>query len=369
MTTKIARRSIAIAAGVALVLALASAASARAAAPAGTCAAAFPAAHSKTIGKTTWYNRQRSVENVVCDGFGLDPSADLPITSDFVCALVSQAIGARYDHVALFVDGACSADSLASDPKEPASYLGVACGWASDLLEKLAPGPGILGSLGCAAAPALGTALGGVIESKHELDVAADIIGQGKCLKYSPTHFGSPWLAVTCEGSDPGFETLPRELGTISVTPSDGLGGYTPRLNGRVLPPTLAGSRDYLGKPGSLQHVGYKRDPECQLTWPQKHITATYYHGYGGVLDSCAPRAGTLRVEFGGGWSTDTGLRVGATITELRQLYPDAVGHGSTFGLIDVSTPWGATIEVLGAEVRSERVTSLFVAGPEAFDE
>jgi hypothetical protein len=33
---------------------------------------------------------------------------------------------------------------------------------------------------------------------------------RGKCLKYSPTHFGSPWLAVDCASNDPGFSTLPR---------------------------------------------------------------------------------------------------------------------------------------------------------------
>jgi len=333
------------------------------------CTAAFPAAKSKTIGKTTWYSRQRSVDYVVCDVFGLQPSADFPITSDFVCALVSQAVGAKAEHLSLFIDGACSADAIASDPKEPATYLAIACSWASDLLEKVATPAGILGGLGCAAAPSVGNSLGSVIESKHELDVAADIIGRGKCLKYSPTHFGSPWLAVTCDSDDPGFAGLPRELGTIDITPSDALGGYTARLNGHQLPPSLASSRHYLGKPASVKHVGYRRDPECQLTWPTKRITATYYHGYGGVLSSCAPRAGTLRVEFGRGWSTDTGVGVGTTVAELRQIYPAAVVHGSTWAFIESHPPWGATIDVLAAEVSGGRVVSLIVAGPESWDE
>jgi hypothetical protein len=186
-------------------------------APPKPCTDAFPDTATKTVGRTTWYNRQRSVEYVVCDGFGLRPSADFPITADFVCALVSQAVGAKAERLSLFIDGACSADAITSDPKEPATYLSVACSWASDLLEKVAAPAGVLAGLGCAAAPVVGNSLGNLLESKHELDVAADIIGKGKCLKYSPTHFGSPWLAVVCGSKDPGFADLPQKLGTISV--------------------------------------------------------------------------------------------------------------------------------------------------------
>jgi hypothetical protein len=366
---KLARRLIATISIAAVAMGCASSASARTVSSPLACAAAFPAAGSKSIGKTTWYNRQRSVEDVVCDGFGLDPSADFPLTSDFVCALVSQAIGDKFGSFDLYVDGACSADAIASDPKEATTYIGVACGWASDLLKKVAPPAGLLGSLGCAVAPAAGTSLGSAFESKHELEVAADIIGKGKCLKYSPTHFGSPWLAVTCDPSDVGFATLPRDLGTISVTRSTALGGFTVRLDDHRLPPTVAAARAYLGEPASVGHVGFKRDPECRLDWPAKHLTATFYHGYGGVLDSCAPRAGTLRVEFGRGWSMDTGVAVGGTVSALKQAYPRATIHGSTWRLVGSPTPWGSTIEVLDAEVKSGHVVAFLVAGPEAWDE
>ena len=125
-----------------------------------------------------------------------------------MCAITSQAIGAKAEGLSLFVDGACSADQLVSQPHEATTYIGIVCGWASDLLEKVAGPVGVLEEVGCAAAPVLGTALGGALESKHEIEVAADIVGRSKCLKYSPTHFGSPWLAVRCAANDAGFAHL-----------------------------------------------------------------------------------------------------------------------------------------------------------------
>jgi hypothetical protein len=280
VSRELARRSTAVVAVIAIALVCGSPASARASSSPLACTTAFPDAHTKSIGETTWYNRQSSVENVVCGGFGLQPN------------------------------------------------VGVACSRASALLEKVVAPAGLLG-----------------------------------------THFRSRWLAVTCDPSDLAFATLPRNLGTISVTRSDALGGYTATLNGHLLPPYVAAARAYLGRPSSVKRVGFKRDPECRLSWPAEHLTADFYHGYGGVLDSCAPRAGTLRVEFGRGWSTDKGVAVGGTVAELRRAYPRATVHGSTWILIGSPTPWNSTIMVLGAEVDGGRVATLIVAGPEAWDE
>jgi len=178
------------------------------------CHAAFPQARRKTIGKTTWYNRQESVRMVVCYRFGLTPSADFPISSSMVCGMTAVIIdsgpgGQAAHRLSLFVDGACSGVELAADPSEPAKYVGIACSWASDLLGVFAKPAGVLGSIGCAAAPSAGHALGGLFESKHEFDVAVDVVRHGKCIKYSPTHFGSPWLAVKCASGDKGFSKLP----------------------------------------------------------------------------------------------------------------------------------------------------------------
>jgi len=154
---------------------------------------------------------------VACYHFGLMPSADFPVSASMVCGLVAAGIdtvpgGHAADKLSLFasgVDGACSGAELAADPAEPAKYVGIACSWASDLLGDFAKPAGVLGSIGCATAPAAGHALGTLFESKHELDVATDVIQHKKCIKYSPTHFGSPWLAVKCAPGDKGFSDLP----------------------------------------------------------------------------------------------------------------------------------------------------------------
>jgi hypothetical protein len=173
------------------------------------CYAAFPNAHRKTIGRTTWYNRQESVRMVLCYRFGLKPSADFPISASMVCGMLAQVIGQRAPELGEFADGACSGADLASDPSEPAKYVGVACSWASDLLGALVKPAGVLASLGCDVAPSAGHSLGSMMESKHELDVAVDVVRHGRCIKYSPTHFGSPWLADKCAPGDRRFSDLP----------------------------------------------------------------------------------------------------------------------------------------------------------------
>jgi hypothetical protein len=157
---------------------------------------------------------------VVCYHFGLTPSADFPISASMVCGIAAVAIGGASHDLSLFADGACSGADLASDPKEPAKYVGIACSWASDLLEGYNHWAGVAGSLGCAVAPSAGHALGARFESNHELDVAIDVIRHGKCIKYSPTHFGSPWLAVKCASGDKGFSDLPRAPASPQPTPT-----------------------------------------------------------------------------------------------------------------------------------------------------
>jgi hypothetical protein len=167
--------------------------------------------------------------------------------------------------------------------------------------------------------------------------------------------------------------------GAISVAGSD-LEGFQVQVDGRELPRNFAAARHYFGRPASRRHVGFRRDPECRLRWPSRHVTANFFHGYGGVRSSCAPAAGTLVMEFGGGWTTDAGLRVGASVTELRAAYPGATRHGpktypaktrhgSIWGLVESYPPWGGTIDVLAAHVRRGRVVALLAAGPEAWDE
>lgn len=182
------------------------------------CYAAFPEAHSKTIGRTTWYNRQESVRMVLCYRFGLEPGADFPVSAGMVCGMLATVIGHGIsENLGLFTTGACSGAEIASDPTEPTKYIGAACSWASALLKS------VPAALGCTFAPSAGHWLGGMFESKHELDVAVDIVQHGKCIKYSPTHFGSSWLAVDCAPGDPGFANLP-----LAPTGSGNVGGSSP---------------------------------------------------------------------------------------------------------------------------------------------
>lgn len=200
------------------------------------CYQAFPTAASHRLGRTIFYNRQASVQYVLCDGFGVPQKFSFPPTDELVCGLTADILGAAGENTTtleLFDDASCSASALAADPKSSEHYLGLACSWASSLLQKTpAKFVGILASLGCTLAPYAGHTLADFFESKHELDVARDIVRRGKCLKYSPSHFGSPWLAVACARSDKGFATLPRSTSVnYAVTrtctgsgPTDGTG-------------------------------------------------------------------------------------------------------------------------------------------------
>jgi hypothetical protein len=197
--------------------------------PAPACKSAFPDAREKTIGKTTWYNRQESVKMVLCDRFGLDPSANFPIGSGMVCSVLSQVVGAWSHNTGLFVEGSCSGAEIASSPKEPVKYISAACGWAADLLGIARKQLGVLAAAGCTTAPSAGAGLGSAFESKHEFDVAVDVISHNKCIKYSPTHFGSAWVTETCAKADKGFKTLPvyHPNGPTSTAPAPGEGGGT----------------------------------------------------------------------------------------------------------------------------------------------
>lgn len=185
-------------------------------------------------------------------------------------------------------------------------------------------------------------------------------------------------LAMAILGPPTSASAAASSRGVLSVTGSD-VEGFQVQIDGRELPRNFASALNYFGRPSARRHVGFQRDPDCQMLWRSRQVTATFFHGYGGVLSSCAPAAGTLVVEFGRGWTTDTGLRIGASLAELRDIYPEAIRHGrqtypakprhgSVWGLVESRPPWG-TIDVLAAHVIRGRVVALFAAGPEAWDE
>jgi hypothetical protein len=203
------------------------------------CSSAFPSASSTRIGKTILYNRQESVERVACDGFGQKDR--FPITASMVCGIVAQAIGAKknWEGLGLYVDGACSGAALAVKPGVETDAE-VVCSWLSEILAVPYKAAGTIAGVACTVAPSAGA----WAESKHERDVAVDIAQHGKCLKYSPSHFGSPWLAVACAASDPGFSTLPFASGTglSTVTIPAATQKALHKFPGTVLVPTLVPS-------------------------------------------------------------------------------------------------------------------------------
>jgi hypothetical protein len=204
---------------------------AQASSVAAPCVKGFPGAHAKTVGKATWWNRQDSVRYIVCDGFGLKPSLSIQPTAAFVCDMTAIAIG-RTDEVEGFkAEAACDAYEIEKDPKAAATYVGILCGWAAEALGIASEKLGELGSTGCASATVVGTAFGAARESVHEMDVDRDILTRGKCLKYSLTHFGSPWLAVACAKNDPGFSNL-QNAGSVLHLCSRETVGLPPGVHG-----------------------------------------------------------------------------------------------------------------------------------------
>lgn len=176
----------------------------------GPCYSAFPSAHSKTRGQSTFYNRQRSVQLVVCDGFGqsADSAAHMTVTVGMACALLTQAIPKKYHDVALFVDGSCSGAQLAAH-HDLETDIGVACGFTADLLGVTLKAAGRLAGLACALAPAAGHFLASWAESRHERSIAQAVIHRGRCIRFN-RHIVTRWAAVKCAHDDPGFRLLPR---------------------------------------------------------------------------------------------------------------------------------------------------------------
>jgi hypothetical protein len=205
------------------------------------CQRAFPQARSKTKGHTTDYNRQESVEMVVCWGFGRSSKDHFEVTAGMACALLAQAVGVRHETTGLFVDGACSGAELAAHPDLETS-VGAACGFVADLLEVPSPLAGKLAGLACTAAPTVGHRLGAWAESRHERDIARDVIHKGRCIRYS-RHFGSPWSAVKCARSDPGFTRLPGPPRRTQPPPAAAVSRFdVPAGSSAIATPTSDGS-------------------------------------------------------------------------------------------------------------------------------
>ena len=175
---------------------------------------AFPDANQRTIGNTTYLNRQLSVYEVLCTDFGKASEA-LP-KGDVFCTLLAAAIGVKFEKDELYVDGACASKAIATH-EDPA---GIACGGLVTLVgavTDLAPelkGYAVAAGVACD----VGHSLGNWIETQQEAQAAKAVwrrgknaLKPGKCLKFVTHGFprGDDWLATPCSPGDRGFADLP----------------------------------------------------------------------------------------------------------------------------------------------------------------
>jgi hypothetical protein len=170
------------------------------------CVTIFSDAKRVTKGGTTLFNRQASVREVACNGFGGDVS--FHIDGGIVCALTAAAIGPGFDKLSLFVDSSCNGAQLAAS-HDVGTTAGAACGMLSDLLNAFKPAKAY--AIGAGVSCAFGKPLGEWIESKSERVAAEGVMRSGKCLRFTTHSFPltDDWSAVACRSGDHGFSGLP----------------------------------------------------------------------------------------------------------------------------------------------------------------
>ena len=175
------------------------------------CFDATRSASQTTSGRTTWYNRQASVQNV-CGGFGGQVQFDLG--AGVACTIIADAIGAKFHQAGEFTSGLCDGAELAGD--DPSSTK--ACGVLSDLLGPV-PIPIVKAfAIGAGVGCSLAGPFGGWIESYSERIAAQAVMQQGKCLRFEVHYFPIPdkWDAVPCAAGDTGLST-PSGEGTGGI--------------------------------------------------------------------------------------------------------------------------------------------------------
>lgn len=98
----------------------------------------------------------------------------------------------------------------------------------------------------------------------------------------------------------------------------------------------------------------------CRFVWPAIGLTIQAESFAAG--DPCAfVQTVTISGPHAQRWRTTRGLRVGASFTTLRHLYPSTSRHGLVWWLTSTRSPFGdgATVPVISAIVRNGRVTAL----------
>jgi hypothetical protein len=170
------------------------------------CATVYRDANRVSNGSTISFNRQASVREVACNGFGGD--THFHIDGGIVCALTAAAIGPGFDKLSLFVDSSCNSAQLAAS-HDVGTAAGAACGMLSDLLNAFKPAKAYAIAAGVSCA--FGKPLGDWIESHSERVAAEGVMRSGKCLRFTTHSFPltDDWSAVACRPGDRGFSSLP----------------------------------------------------------------------------------------------------------------------------------------------------------------
>jgi hypothetical protein len=287
------------------------------------------------------------VQAVACNGFGGD--VKFRLDGGVVCSLLSAAIGERYDYLALYIDGSCSAASLASQ-HDVGHESAQACSLASHLLTPWAKQYAILAGVACA----VGGPFGAWIESASERNAAQGVIKNDKCLKFTTHRFptGDVWGAVKCAPTDRGFAGLSPATIAPQLVGSSGIYRMAPRLDGRLIPWTLGQTIARFGKPSS-EHTYPAVDYSCLVTWKTKHMSELFG---GGPPNRCAASQFPDSLEVGSGWRTDLGLAVGQPASLIPVLYPSAFGDPSSW----VLSPAGVTGQMV-FDVKNGRIRSISI--------
>jgi hypothetical protein len=200
----------------------------------------FPGANERTVGNTTYLNRQLSVYEVLCTNFGKASEA-LP-RGDVFCTLLAAAIGVKFDSDELYVGGACASKAIVTHEDR----AGIVCGGLVTLVgavTDLAPELKVY-AVAAGVACDVGHSLGSWIETGAEAQAAKAVWRRGKnalepgqCLKFvthgPPT--GDDWLATPCSKSDSGFADLAEGPKAETCSLPNGVEG------GGALPFTAAG--------------------------------------------------------------------------------------------------------------------------------
>jgi hypothetical protein len=123
--------------------------------------------------------------------------------------------------------------------------------------------------------------------------------------------------------------------------------------------PTLAAAIDAYGAPGSMRSLFGGNG--CRVAWPFG-VTVTFANfGTGSACDPELGRAQRAAVRGRVAWHTAKGLHIGDGLRRLRQSYPGARAHGSSWWLVTAVSPFGPSghrYPVLAAVVRDGQVRS-----------